>query len=159
MPAMLKALKSTLAPTDEAALLEDGRTSIGYWSGRSYAPGEQQVDTEGTTQVLAPFGVSSVLQKLGCARVIAAPQTMGSLPPPGFDEVLRLERGAYLAPDTDERAEAWLVAELDRRRVEVIVLSARAMGNRRLKAALRASGFLPVQVAQQHTILRRPPRP
>jgi Family of unknown function (DUF6077) len=118
----------------------------------------RHVTTDGGTPVLAPFGVSSALQKLGCARIVAAPQTMGSLTPQEFDDVLRLERGAYLATETDGADEAWLLAELNRRGIQVVVLSARAMGNRRFKAMLRVASFVPVQVVQAHTILRRPPQ-
>ena len=66
----------------------------------------------------------AALQKLGCARVVAAPQTMGSLTPQEFDYVLRLERGAYLASETDGGDDAWLLREFDRRGIEVVVSSA-----------------------------------
>lgn len=115
----------------------------------------QAVRTGPSSGVLAPFGVSDALSRRGCARAIAAPAQLREASDQDTEALLRLERLSFMQGDAKPAERAWILTELNRRGVEVIVLYAPALGNKVFKGLLRQLGFRSVENRAGHTIVRR----
>jgi len=105
--------------------------------------------------VLAPFGVSNLLDERGCAKAVASMRTYRGASGRAAEEVLNLERYTYLTGDLPPAADAWMRRALDAHAVTIVVLAPPAMVNRRLRVLLAQTGFRKIAFLEGHSILRR----
>jgi hypothetical protein len=107
--------------------------------------------------VLAPFGVSRMVEDRGCATVVASEHVYRGATAPEAEESLKLERYTSVAGDLLPSDDARLGRRLDEHRISLIVLSRSAMGNRRLRVFLAKKGYHRIAFMDGYSILQRVP--
>jgi hypothetical protein len=91
--------------------------------------------------LLAPFGLSEEIDKLGCARVLTTPARVHAATPGELDQLLSLERATYRSTEPSHDEQTYLSSAVGDRGVATIVLASRTKTNRKLKTALGQLGF------------------
>jgi hypothetical protein len=105
--------------------------------------------------VLAPFGVSNLLDERGCAKAEVSLGTYRKLTGAAADQLLNLERFTYMAGDLPGDRVPWLRGVLQSHAITVVVLGRSAMVNLRFRLLLGQIGFRKVAVEDGYTFLRR----
>jgi hypothetical protein len=111
--------------------------------------------TQHDAAVLAPYGISRVLARKGCARPVASMTRFREASRFDAEEMLDLERLVHLERDLTKDRVDWFAGALDARKVRMIVLSAQAIGNDRVRGVLSKQGFKKARISENFTLYRR----
>lgn len=106
--------------------------------------------------VLAPFGVSNLLDERGCAQAVASVRAYRGAFGEAAEGLLKLERYTYLTGDLLASADTWMRQALDAHAISIVVLAPPAMVNRRFRVLLAQAGFRKIAFVNGYSILRRP---
>jgi hypothetical protein len=104
---------------------------------------------------LAPFEITSVLERLGCTQPVTARKSVLSASESEFDDLLMLERVVYLESDLSKHEQAQVSASMQRRDIATVVMSKEAKGNKWLKTALNQLGFRKARSVSEYSIWTR----
>jgi len=107
--------------------------------------------------VLAPFGVSREVETLGCAQPVVRIAGGEDAMTAQEDLLLQLERAVHVdvKPKLSVQELALVDHWLAEPHLSVVVVTRQALGNRQLKASLRAHGFQRAVAMKTHQVYRR----